>query len=411
MRHSGVSTPAELIKEVGKYFTPTTPIDEKSLFAGRGEQITNVVDAINQKGQHAILFGERGVGKTSLANVLGSFLMSSMAIVSPRINCESSDTFESLFRKAFSEIDLVKQRREFGFTGKTTPIGIKAESLLSVDVTPDSVRKALTILGDIALPIIIFDEFDRLREQVKHSMADAIKAFSDHNIKATIVLVGVADSVTDLIREHASVERALVQIRMPRMSDDETVEILQKASARLGTSFDEDSQSRILVLSQGLPHYTHLIGLHSTRKALEAGRLNVTLADIDAAIEKAIKSTQASIQSLYHTATMSPRVNNLFADVLLACALAKTDEIGYFAAQDVREPMRGITGKNYEIPSFSQHLNEFTESKRGPILQKIGTPRRYRFRFLNPLLQPYVIMRGYENNKVTFMDDEGQQEG
>jgi len=99
---------------------------------------------------------------------------------------------------------------------------------------------------------------------------------------------------------------------------------------------------------------------------------------------------------------MSPKKDNLFSDVLLSCAMAEPDELGYFAAADVREPMRTVTGKDYQIPSFSQHLKEFTEEKRGPILQKIGTPRRYRFRFINPLMQPYIIMKGVAGGKIPF---------
>lgn len=98
---------------------------------------------------------------------------------------------------------------------------------------------------------------------------------------------------------------------------------------------------------------------------------------------------------------MSPRKDNLFADVLLACAMAPADQMGYFAAQDIRAHIQLITGKDYQIPSFSQHLNEFCEEKRGPILKKIGTVRRFRFRFINPLLQPYVVMQGCLTGKVS----------
>ena len=97
----------------------------------------------------------------------------------------------------------------------------------------------------------------------------------------------------------------------------------------------------------------------------------------------------------------SPRKESLFADVILACALAETNELGFFAASDVREPIRQVTGKKYEIPSFAQHLNEFCDSKRGPILQKDGIRRLFRYRFLNPLLQPFVIMRGLDEGRIT----------
>ena len=92
---------------------------------------------------------------------------------------------------------------------------------------------------------------------------------------------------------------------------------------------------------------------------------------------------------------------NLFADVLLACALAETNELGFFPAQAVRAPMCKITGKDYDIPSFAQHLNEFSDTKRGPVLQKQGETRRYVYRFVNPLMQPYVIMQGVVNGRVS----------
>src|ERR1700722_5767821 len=87
--------------------------------------------------------------------------------------------------------------------------------------------------------------------------------------------------------------------------------------------------------------------------------------------------------------------------LLLACALTEKTDLGYFAAQDVREPMRKITGKGYEIPSFAQHLNDFCDPKRGPILQKTGSPRLYRYRFINPLFQPFVIMQGIQKDRIS----------
>jgi len=46
--------------------------------------------------------------------------------------------------------------------------------------------------------------------------------------------------------------------------------------------------------------------------------------------------------------------------------------------------MQKITGKPYEIPSFSQHLNDFCETKKGRILLRTGTKRKFRFRFRAP---------------------------
>jgi len=156
---------------------------------------------------------------------------------------------------------------------------------------------------------------------------------------------------------------------------------------------DAKATEEIVALSQGLPHYTHLLALHAAQVAAKAGRRNITLDDVDQAIGRAVQKAQQSIVSAYHAATSSPRKDSLYEEVLLACAMAKTDDLGYFAAADVREPLSRITGKPYDIPAYSRHLNDFSDA-RGPVLQKTGSPRRYRFRFINPMMQPFVLMRG-----------------
>jgi Cdc6-like AAA superfamily ATPase len=386
--------------EAGKAFTPTSPIDERSLFSGRDEQVRLLIDVINQKGQHAVLYGERGVGKTSLANVMSSFLGNPAGtIVAPRVNCDAADTFDSVWRKVFEHLEESRNAHPVGFRSKPEkhrpPIAVADDRL-----TPESVRRFLVTLAQSALPIVIIDEFDRLGEQPRRAFADLIKTLSDHAVGATVVLVGVADSVEQLIEEHASVERALVQIRMPRMSVKEIRSVLDNGASRLGMVFDGPARSRIEMLAQGLPHYAHLVGLHAVRAALDDHTLTVTLDAVSSAVARAVGGTQQSVLSVYDIAIRSARKDNLFSDVLLACALAETSELGYFAAQDVREPLRKITGKPYEITSFAQHLNEFCDKKRGPVLHKDGVPRLYRYRFINPLLQPFIVMRGLNSGRI-----------
>jgi hypothetical protein len=188
---------------------------------------------------------------------------------------------------------------------------------------------------------------------------------------------------------------------MPRMSRDEIKEIINKGLGRLGMTIEADALDRIVILAQGLPHYAHLIGLHSSRAALDKFSLHVDTPTLDIAISKAIESAQQSIRSAWHKAIVSARKDNLFGDVMLSCALARTDDMGTFAAQDVRTPMQMVTGRPYEIPTFAQHLNEFSEVKRGNILKKMGESRRFRYRFTNPLMPPFVIMRGFADGKVT----------
>jgi replication-associated recombination protein RarA len=61
-------------RRVAEAFRPSAPIDRRDLFAGRAEQIAELFSIVSQPGQHAIVYGERGVGKTSLALVAAELL-------------------------------------------------------------------------------------------------------------------------------------------------------------------------------------------------------------------------------------------------------------------------------------------------------------------------------------------------
>ena len=361
------------------------------------DQVMAVCDAILQRGQHAILYGERGVGKTSLACVLSEFLdfLPVDRLLCPRVNCDRRDTFRSVWKKLLEEIVLVADRRRVGFGEAFDQEVTRGSDLLGDNPSPDSVRKVLTPLADQALPILIFDEFDRVPTAEKNAFADLVKMLSDHAVRATVILVGVADSVDELIEEHESVERALVQVRMPRMSADEIGKIISTGVRELEVEIEPAATEQIVRLSQGMPHYAHLLGLHSVRAAAHRrARSCIRTGDVTVALRRALDHAQQSIRSAFLKATESPRADSLHRQVLCACAIARVDELGYFAAADVRQPMRRITGRGYGVSAFARHLKEFCGERRGRVLRRVGSPRRYRYRFRNPLLQPFTIMTG-----------------
>jgi hypothetical protein len=94
---------------------------------------------------------------------------------------------------------------------------------------------------------------------LRGSFTDLLKALSDYAVDSTIVVVGVSDTVDDLIRDHASIVRAVVQAQLPRMNRSELTEILSKGAQTLGITFEPHAAELIVRMSQGLPHYTHLI--------------------------------------------------------------------------------------------------------------------------------------------------------
>jgi hypothetical protein len=179
-----------------------------------------VLDVVGQTGRHAIIYGERVVGKTSLANLLETLLrpFREQQILGPRVQLSGGDNFASAWRRMLESIGRVEVEEHAGFGAESSEQKSNAADLLKGrKFSPDNVRKTLDALSGDFIPILIFDEFDRLQVGPRGEFADMIKNLSDHAVRATVVLVGVGDTVDQLIHEHQSITRALVEIHMERL--------------------------------------------------------------------------------------------------------------------------------------------------------------------------------------------------
>lgn len=373
----------ERIAAVARAFTPGAPVGRLEMLAGRMHQLTDIVSAVSMPGQHVGLYGERGVGKTSLANVLSEFFGSTgpaqSELQSVVVNCSTDDTFTTLWQNVFAELG---------------DEGTNETDVLS----PEGIRRRLQALQQPAL--IVLDELDRLNDDAaRTALADTVKTLSDHAVPSKLVLVGVARSIGELIGDHASIVRALAQIEMPRMSITELAEILTKGCAQAGLTARPAAIEEITTLSEGLPHYAHLLGLHAGHRAVQDDRKEIALGDVQNAIPKAVD--RHTILNDYQQATRSARKDALFSQVLLACALAPKNQLGFFTSGSIRDPLEVIAGRRLEIPAFSNHLSQFLETERGSVLQREGTSRRYFYRFTDPIFQPYVVLSGLAAKMLT----------
>ena len=385
--------------EAAQLFSPSRPINENDLFAGRTVQVGKMLEAVLEAGKHVILFGEAGVGKTSLAKIFSSlFPATARHVLLYREQADPSDDFSSLWKKVFKDVH-VNATRDDG-TAAMTPLAAFYEG----DIKPDDVRRELeAIFKPSDIPIVIIDEYNKVDDPLCHTlMANTIKALSDYSVNVTVVLVGVADNINELLGEHPSIQRCIEQVPMPRMSPNERKEILDKIVPRLGMKLDGDALWKIVNLSRGLPSYVHALGLYAAQAAIARKSLMILESDVDAAIKRVLEKSEESIQEDYSKATHSNRTDNLYRQVLLACALAETDDRGNFTPLAVCRPLTKVLGreKEVEISAFQQHLKNFITNERGNILIRKGKERAFRFRFKDPVMQPYIIMRGIEQGFV-----------
>lgn len=380
--------------EANQLFTPSAPIAVAELFAGRQQQAAKIVDAIGERGRHIVLYGERGVGKSSMAQIIPFFIPKSpQKIRHIRVQAFPEDTFSTIAKRIFSKIHFEDDLGE----------GVRAYNVAQFypeKVTIDDFLNEMSIFKESEIPIIVIDEFNEVDdEDTSITIANILKSLSDDRHNVTIIIVGVAGDIIDLFGRHESIERCVEQVPMPRMAIDERREVLEKRLIQLGMSIVGDAKWKIIHLSRGLPAYVHALGKFACFNALDNFRLGITEADVDEAINGVLNSSLQSLKDSYEIATRTNQARARFKHVLTACALAKGDDAGFFMPTAVKEPLSSILKRPVEIADFQDMLRDFAE-RRGPILERIGESRTYRFRFANPSMQPYVIMRGIRDGIV-----------
>lgn len=384
-----------LLFEIGQLFTPSTPIKLADLFAGRHRQIGQLITAVAEPGRHAILYGERGVGKTSLSQVLEFIVPAGrQRVVHTRKACSPSDSFETIWRKFFKDMKFRDEEE-----GRTASVS----DIYPDEIGPDDVLREMKNFSAGDIPIFVIDEFNEIGDDGRTAslLANTLKLLSDDGVPATIVIVGVGDSVTQLFEEHGSIERCTEEVLMPRMSREELGEIIDKRLSQLGMAIDDDARWKIIILSRGLPTYVHRLGKQAATRAVQNYRRRITDEDVEASIQDVLIGSLQSLRNAYEKATYSNQPGNLFKEILLACALVHADDAGYFVPAAVLEPLEKLRGRSMSIAQYRNHLADFATEKRGRILQRVGEERAYRYRFRDPAMLPYVLMKGIADGMVS----------
>jgi len=269
-------------------------------------------------------------------------------------------------------------------------------------IAPDDVRREIIRCFRASdIPVIVIDEFDKADDQsIRKLTANLIKALSDYSVNVTVIIVGVGEDIGELFDEHESISRCIEQVALPRMSNAEMKEIIRKRLPLVDMKIEPDALWKIISLSRGLPSYVHLLGLYAAFDAIGLKRLTITEGNVDQAINRALEKSQESIQRDYASAVHTNRKDTLFTEVLLACALARPDDRGLFTPNSIVFPLSNILKRPIKIANFQKHLKTFISEERSRILIRRGKERAYKFRFRDPMMQPYVIMKGVEAKLV-----------
>ncbi len=410
-------------------FQPSREVEDVERFAGRKDAVSDSYFGLLSAGSNLAIVGNRGVGKSSLARQILRIANGDNALLE-RLALPSDDTLDFLsvyyacgestkdipqllekllttssclrdwiydIPKARKEIQSIAPGLSAGFAGISASLGgekatevEKAPAISSQDVESVFLNVCLAIADQgIAKSglLIVVDEFDQIGD--KSGAAGLLKSLATNAPNVRFCLVGVAQDVQNLLKEHPSADRLFAGsvIRLPSMPDEELAEIIRIAENEIGQAitFTEEATSRLVSLSQGHPYMVHLVGKYALRAAYQNHADVVDANGVEAALKgMAERAADPVLEGRYKKAIGSSAPREA---VLKALAkVIKTD--GECWTTDAYK-----IALDHGVDNSSQYVGHLVTDDYGAEIEKIR--ERY-YRFKDSLFAAYVNARPWQ---------------
>ena len=416
-------------------------IRDPSRFVGRTDLIRSCVSAIASPTGLISVFGKRGVGKSSLLRQLQQMALGEYTLVKraglahiipakPRTyltvyyTCDSliangKDLLSRLCNDQSAEDSLLrlvpddgKEITEFvrskevsaGADLKVVNWGTKGvESSKYAKVVPNDIVQTFRNFVDSIVVhqvkkrmkrdglLIILDEFDVIEN--KEGIGSLIKSLTTPEVKFAIC--GIGRDLSDLIHDHASVERLIEQgvLSIKPMPLAESQEIITRASELFkgALRFEPGIAAKIAELGQGYPYFVQLIGKQCVteanasntdlidhtilEKVLDDLRTGQAFPTLESAYQRAIGNSKDR-QLLLHLLAEQPSEQSLFSD-----------EIGRIVLKASRQ-----VAEELDVQFIDQLIPRLVEKRYGPVLERVPE-RQGTYEFVNPVLRQYIRLR------------------
>jgi hypothetical protein len=276
------ATREELEEQLGEVFTPHAPISDIKLYSGRNEALSEGRTARDKSGMHLVIYGPRGIGKTSFGKMLfgdrvldhwytGTNDVDFVAIfltVLLRVNGAFTPAERSDLARLAGKLGVDKIASVEGTSELSTKDVVIAATKLDLNTVLDRVHQ-----HQDQIKSIVIDEFDRiqnprLREQIVH----VIKGLSDRKCAVTMAILGTAESDRKLVRNAEYDEylgRNVTPIELGPLGQQDVRDVFSRRSQLFGLSCPDAVSDTISWISCGYPHLVQLFGLHCASSWIE----------------------------------------------------------------------------------------------------------------------------------------------
>lgn len=395
--------------KLNRLVSPAKPIQAVEQLEGRTKELARIEEALFAEGRHVFIYGDRGVGKSSLAAAAANQCQSSDASYID-VSCSADATFKSIVANigyqaiSASRLRKTKTSKNLGIEYRFLKLGLSSETTVhNLHEEIHSVADAGEVLREAAAihserPIVVLDEFDRLSSEAdKVLFADLLKYVGDKKIGITFFFTGVGTTLEKLLGGHPSAIRQLETIELPKLSWDARWDIARKAANAFGLELDEQTCVRLAAVSDGYPYYVHLLTEKLMWHVYKA-RTVVTTIEREhyvAALHDAIERINAELRRPYDMA-VSQRTED-FEEVLWATAdsdyLDRTGDDFFTSYQYVMKQRDPFSTRTLNGTAFKAIIQKLKSAPCGEVLVNSRFNRRGWYSYREPVLRGYVRMQ------------------
>lgn len=269
-----------------RLFGANHPVENPRDLFGRKRELDELCGSVLDGGVHAVIYGPRGSGKTSLVRVFGD-LADERGFSVIYLSCAGGSGFGDLMLPYLDDIG----PESFGMRRDEYEAAVAS---VAAAPTPRSFAGLLSRVDQEDL-ILILDEFDRLEDQAtKGQLALLIKLLSDMRTRVRLVFVGISGDVSELIEVHASVRRHIVAIGLTPLADNEVENFIRTTSLAIGLDFSPAALALLRWLVCGSPYHMRLYSLQTCLAAIERDQKAVDDTTVLAGLDRAVKSWRAT---------------------------------------------------------------------------------------------------------------------
>lgn len=199
---------------------------------------------------------------------------------------------------------------------------------------PQSLSEALDVIRYVAAKrqgttIIIIDEMERIETSAeREKFAEFIRNIPELDADVRFIFCGIMHDVTEMLQSHALAGRILETIELKRLHHSDLWKILTAVAERLKVEIQQEALIRIGQVSDGFPHYVHLIG-ESLFWSMFDDEDDVTKSGarhFKVAITGALQRTEAALRAQYEKATHKTRNTADYEEALWALADSTADK-------------------------------------------------------------------------------------